>query len=394
MPREAEATVPIPKDIQIRNGWPGIIQWTAIGDSYATGVGVGDSLEWARCVRYSDAYPLLMNVDKRMPGKSEDRRIWNCACSGATGQDILDNQFLDVPTASPIYGARPEFGAPQIATLTAGGDDVSFLNLIWFCMYQFTTSKSCPQQIADSYKLLRDDKWKNTMDLVVKTALEKGQKAAGPGFKLFVTGYAYFFNSETTQCNDVTFSYFTRKKPVKLTQELRRELNALTEELNQKIKSVVDGNDGAIFVDYNEKFKDHRYCEEGVKEIDADNPDIWFFHLNTKGNGRTKALDDKLMAKLDKDGDAAHFQAMLDKDDDEPFGIDPQDSKAAWDLLFSVADGQDASIQSGVAGWVRGFHPTRPGIDAIVTEIFKKFPDWPDPSTRKCKRGKTSSKSR
>ena len=40
--------------------WYSIKQWTSLGDSYATGFGVGKSLAWNRCVHFSDAYPLLM----------------------------------------------------------------------------------------------------------------------------------------------------------------------------------------------------------------------------------------------------------------------------------------------------------------------------------------------
>ena len=72
------------------NGWYGIKQWTSLGDSYATGVGVGTSLAWNRCVHFSDAYPRLMTADARMPGQWGDQRIlWDCTCSGATTQYVF-----------------------------------------------------------------------------------------------------------------------------------------------------------------------------------------------------------------------------------------------------------------------------------------------------------------
>ncbi len=76
------------------NHWDGIKQWTSLGDSYATGVGVGKSLAWNRCVHFSDAYPLLMNKDSRMPGGWGDRRkLWDCSCSGATTAYVLIVNF-------------------------------------------------------------------------------------------------------------------------------------------------------------------------------------------------------------------------------------------------------------------------------------------------------------
>lgn len=47
-----------PKVENVRTqGWPGIVQWTSLEDSYATGVGVGEIKRFDRCVHYSDGYP-------------------------------------------------------------------------------------------------------------------------------------------------------------------------------------------------------------------------------------------------------------------------------------------------------------------------------------------------
>lgn len=80
----------VPNVVKPQNGgWYGIKQWTSLGDSYATGVGVGTSLAWNRCVHFSDAYPLLMNADDRMPGQwGNQRQLWDCTCSGATTQYV------------------------------------------------------------------------------------------------------------------------------------------------------------------------------------------------------------------------------------------------------------------------------------------------------------------
>ncbi len=47
------------------------------------------------------------------------------------------------------------------------------------------------------------------------------------------------------------------------------------------------------------------------------------------------------------------------------------------DTIMSLGNEDDITIQSGM---IRIFHPTRAGLDTIVTEVFKKFPDWPKPS--------------
>ncbi len=44
-------------------------EWTALADSYASGFGAGHMDDGSqRCVRFSDAYPRLMNADTRMLG--------------------------------------------------------------------------------------------------------------------------------------------------------------------------------------------------------------------------------------------------------------------------------------------------------------------------------------
>lgn len=48
-----------------------------------------------------------------------------------------------------------------------------------------------------------------------------------------------------------------------------------------------------------------------------------------------------------------------------------------YDLLFSVGDTSDVSIQNALSGYIRIFHPTGPGIDTIETQIFNAFPNWP-----------------
>ncbi|KAL8653408.1 MAG: hypothetical protein Q9226_003859, partial [Calogaya cf. arnoldii] len=367
-------------------GWPGIVQWTSLGDSYATGVGVGESKGADRCVQFSDSYPLLMNKDSRMPGEADGRKLWDCTCSGATTQDILDHQFLNTPAVDPVWGARSEFGAPQVATLTAGGDDLDFLSLVLYCILHFYPwSNPCEEQIKRSNSLLNGDKFFNSLDLVIKQILVRGITAAGEGFKLFVTGYAQFFNEKTDQCDNTSFTFWDRfgEEP-KLTKDLRQKLNKIARDLNSKIRSVVDNNKqwGVVYVDYDSKFEGHRYCEEGVTEPDPNNPNTWFFHPGSEGNGRTRGSDDLLASKLDPDGSKDNFYQTL-KDKASLGGDDLTKHNPYDDWYGNNLHGEDnMTIKSGT---IRIFHPTRSGIDAIVSRIFKAFPAWPKPDVASIK---------
>ncbi len=306
--------------------------------------------------------------------------------SEITCRDIIEHQFLNKPETDPIYGHRSEFGSPQIATLTAGGDDIEFLWLILYCIVQFFKNNPCGEQITRSRGFLESDKFYNYLDYAVKVALIRGINAAGPGFKLFVTGYAQFFNEDTDQCDHTCFSYWDPecKNSRKLDKPLRKQLNQLAKDLNQRIQAVVKNNKqwGVEYVDYDADFAGHRFCEKGNIEPDNNNPDIWFFHLDTKGNGRTPAIDDRYAALLDEHGKKDDFYAAVKKRSATLWatGLQGRPDAAAYDLLFRVGDAtKDVQLQSALSGYIRMCHPTRPGLDAIAASIFKHFPNWPKP---------------
>lgn len=97
----------------------------------------------------------------------------------------------------------------------------------------------------------------------------------------------------TSQCDGVQFTFgcsgtindrefSPRPKINPLTQDLRRKMNKLTENLNSQIIDAVGrarpGNGGSIrWVDPNPNFEEHGFCEEGNTEPSYRNADIWFF---------------------------------------------------------------------------------------------------------------------
>lgn len=299
-------------------------------------------------------------------------------------RDILDHQFLDEPESDAVYGSRSIFGFPQIATLTAGGDDVEFLWLILYCILQFFQTNPCQEQITRSQAIIDSPLFYNSLDYVIKNALIRGITAAGPGFKLFVTGYAQFFNATSTQCDSACFSYWDPgcENSLMLEQSLRQQLNTLALNLNQKIQDVVQNNAqwDVEYVSYDDQFEGHRFCEGGNVEPDDNNPNIWFFHLNTEGNGRTQAIDNSYAAILSGNNNANDFYSAIKTRSKTAWGTGlnvNQNESAAYDLLFSVGDNSDPSIQSALSGYIRIFHPTLPGINTIESQIFNAFPNWP-----------------
>lgn len=79
-------------------------EWTALGDSYASGVGSLTYVDGKRCLRYDLAYPVQMNAD---PTLSPPESIFNnVVCSGSSTADVTAYQFYyeDTPGESWQYG--------------------------------------------------------------------------------------------------------------------------------------------------------------------------------------------------------------------------------------------------------------------------------------------------
>ena len=123
------------------------------------------------------------------------------------------------------------------------------------------------------------------IDAVIKKIVTLGRKN-NPLFKLYVTGYAQFFNDEDPFCNTVTFARSANpdndgEKHILMTTELRKDFNAMSRMLNVAIKKAVDQNSGSSivrFIDFDALIDGARFCEPGVIEPDQENPNAAFFH--------------------------------------------------------------------------------------------------------------------
>lgn len=74
-----------------------VFEWTALGDSYSSGVGAeGYVSNSYRCLRYDHAYPVLMNGDSRLP--EGDHQFNNVVCSGSNTTEVAAYQFFEEDT--------------------------------------------------------------------------------------------------------------------------------------------------------------------------------------------------------------------------------------------------------------------------------------------------------
>lgn len=68
-------------------------EWTALGDSYASGVGSANYVDGRRCLRYDQAWPVMMNGDKTW--EKGDYIFNNVPCSGSHYNEVEKYQFYD-----------------------------------------------------------------------------------------------------------------------------------------------------------------------------------------------------------------------------------------------------------------------------------------------------------
>lgn len=114
-------------------------EWTAWGDSYASGVGAGNYIDGRRCLRYDGAYPVRIQDDQLhiLPGSGG--KLKNVVCSGAKAAEVEEFQFYTTDQGSHPnwqFYPRPSSGSPTMGTLTVGGDDIDFPGILNNCIIE------------------------------------------------------------------------------------------------------------------------------------------------------------------------------------------------------------------------------------------------------------------
>ncbi|KAF2250273.1 carbohydrate esterase family 3 protein, partial [Trematosphaeria pertusa] len=153
---------------------------------------------------------------------------------------------------------------------------------------------------------------------------------------IYQIGYSQFFNAYTIQCDKAGFIWGSRGPP--MTRARRKDLNRLTHAVNYVLQYKIavqnvqytTGSDrpqfgglGMItaieYVDVDVGYNRHRFCREGVRELDFRNPNTWFFHLNIGKRQDPEVLEGKndeeianmAIEELNKYGDDVDAQRPL-----------------------------------------------------------------------------------
>jgi lysophospholipase L1-like esterase len=145
------------------------VTYAALGDSYSSGVGTGSYTLDSACKRSVYAYPYLWA--QKHPGTT----LSFVACSGAKTSDLLSTQMQAVTSATTLV------------TMTVGGNDIGFANLIYQC-----TLSDCSAAL-DNTRANLETTLGPALDQVYTTV----KSHAADGAKIIVLGYPRVFSGAT-----------------------------------------------------------------------------------------------------------------------------------------------------------------------------------------------------
>ena len=144
----------------------GADRYVALGDSFSSGVGTGSYTLSSSCRRGVYAYPWLVAQQRA------DTSLTFVACSGATTSSLLANQIASVTADTTIV------------TVTIGGNDIGFANLIVQC-----TLASCSTALDNTRASLR------TVLAPRLDAVYSAIRSRALSARVVVLGYPFIFSS-------------------------------------------------------------------------------------------------------------------------------------------------------------------------------------------------------
>src|SRR5205807_1250908 len=196
-------------------------QYVAPGDSYSSGVGTRVFYaESGSCKRSPDAYGPKIAAARGYTLSFQ-------ACSGAKTTDVNEKQLGTLS------------GSTALVTITIGGNDAGFSNVIINCaLYYFT----CGGAISESNSFIA-----NKLPGLLETTYND-IRARATTAHVVVIGYPHLFTKEGATCN-VNF----------LTSSNEKKLNETGDKLDAAVKARAEAH-GFSFVDSRKAFEPHEVC--------------------------------------------------------------------------------------------------------------------------------------
>lgn len=227
-------------------------EYVALGESYAAGVGAGRYDAASRdCRRSTVAHPELWRSRHAVVS------FRFVACSGATVQDVIDDQ---VPSVTPETG---------LVTLTVGGNDAHFVDVMTDCT--LGGERTCLNAVARAKRVISED-LPGRLDRLF-AAIE----TRAPHARVVVLGYPRLF--EPGSCSV-------------LTAAKRDAINAGAD-LMATVTAAAAERAGVVFADVRARFAGHGVCGAQPWLHGLTSPRSNSYHPNRSGqaDGYLAALD-------------------------------------------------------------------------------------------------------
>ncbi|MGW3807491.1 SGNH/GDSL hydrolase family protein [Micromonospora sp. NPDC005113] len=217
------------------------VNYVALGDSYSSGVGAGP-YDSSSCLRSQKSYAPLWAAAHGVTSFSFP------ACGGAVTADVLNSQVNAFSSATTLV------------TITIGGNDAGFVNVITSC--RFGSTSSCTNAV-NTAKSFATSTLPGRLDATY-TAIRN----RAPNARLIVLGYPRLF--ETGSCGWFAMSTYKR---------------TILNEAADVLASVISGRAnaaGATFADTRPYFAGHGVCA-GDPWINDISGIIEAYHPDTDG---------------------------------------------------------------------------------------------------------------
>lgn len=227
--------------------------YAALGDSVAAGAGLsgatgGDS----RCGQTSQGYPNIVAQKRGM-------QLINASCSGATVGDIVTKQGISGPNISSQLDQAFANGTPQLITITAGANDMQWLQFIKKCA-QGTCGTSADTTATQTLRAAMDVKYRYALDQI-------SARSNGTPPRVVITGY---YNPVSNYCKG-------RQSYVSNTEI--DWLNNQRDLLNKQIRSLTKDYKNVRYASTN--FDGHTICAKEPWSQGLNEPSP--LHPNAKG---------------------------------------------------------------------------------------------------------------
>ena len=256
---------------------PTTLNWVALGDSYSSGEGnppfiKGSDTKIDKCHRSLQAYPEVVAQSSNLYTLSIH------ACSGAVLGDMYS------PNSSNTGEVHPQLdwinANTNIITLTIGGNDAHFADVMGYCAIRTAKQPTCQKQYA------------GTVDPVIAgmqakyTALLAAIALKAPTAKVYLLGYPRFFPVMPPNNCSTGIAKFTFAKADMLW------INSEIASLDQAEVAATATSNNTTYVDtYNMVSTDHDLCSPQPWLNKASFPVVYSYHPNLGGqNSLAKIL--------------------------------------------------------------------------------------------------------